>query len=119
MYIVLASPECAPVAKAGGLGDFVQGLARELAIRGNHVEIVLPKYDSLRFDRVWGMHKVYTDLLGALLRHQHPLRRRVRRGGRAQVLLHRRALRSTASSTAARSTATPTTRTASRSSRGR
>jgi starch synthase len=62
MYIVMASPECAPVAKAGGLGDFVQGLSRELSIRGNTVEVVLPKYDCLRFDRIWGMHKVYTDL---------------------------------------------------------
>lgn len=63
MYIVLASPECAPAAKAGGLGDFVHGLGRELAIRGNDVEIVLPKYDSLRFDRIEGLHKAYGDLL--------------------------------------------------------
>lgn len=62
MYIVMVSPEVAPVAKAGGLGDFVQGLSRELAIRGNAVEIILPKYDNLRYDRIWGMHKVYRDL---------------------------------------------------------
>ncbi len=62
MFIVLASPECAPVAKAGGLGDFVHGLGRELAIRGNAVEILLPKYDSLRFDGIRGMHKAYRDL---------------------------------------------------------
>ncbi|MCF7992217.1 MAG: glycogen synthase [Thiohalocapsa sp.] len=62
MFITMVSPECAPVAKAGGLGDFVQGLAREVAIRGNAVEIILPKYDCLRFDRVWGMHKIYRDL---------------------------------------------------------
>ena len=62
MHIVMAGPECAPVAKAGGLGDFVQGLSRELAIRGNTVEVVLPKYDCLRFDRVSGLSKVYSDL---------------------------------------------------------
>ncbi|HSQ08024.1 MAG TPA: glycogen/starch synthase, partial [Chromatiaceae bacterium] len=28
MYIAMVSAECAPVAKAGGLGDFVHGLAR-------------------------------------------------------------------------------------------
>jgi starch synthase len=62
MFIVMASPECAPVAKAGGLGDFAHGLGRELANRGNAVEIVLPKYDSLRFDRIQGMHKCHRDL---------------------------------------------------------
>ncbi|MGB5833591.1 MAG: glycogen synthase [Thiohalocapsa sp.] len=62
MHIIMASPECAPVAKAGGLGDFVQGLARELAARGNRVEVVLPKYDCLRFDRAPGMRKVFSDL---------------------------------------------------------
>ena len=56
MFIVMASPECAPVAKAGGLGDFVQGLGRELSVRGNAVEIVLPKYDALRFAGISGMH---------------------------------------------------------------
>ena len=62
MYIAMVSAECAPIAKAGGLGDFVQGLARELSIRGNQVEIFLPKYDSLRFDRIWGLTKVYEGL---------------------------------------------------------
>ena len=62
MYIAMVSAECAPIAKAGGLGDFVQGLARELSIRGNQVEIFLPKYDSLRFDRIRGLTKVYEGL---------------------------------------------------------
>jgi starch synthase len=62
MYIIMASPECAPVAKAGGLGDFVHGLSRELASRGNRVELVLPKYDSLRNDHIEGLHKAFGDL---------------------------------------------------------
>lgn len=62
MYITLVAAECAPVAKAGGLGDFVHGLARELASRGNAVEIVLPKYDCLRYDRIDDLHKAYRDL---------------------------------------------------------
>ena len=41
MYIVMITPECAPVAKVGGLADVVQGLSRELAIRGNEVELTL------------------------------------------------------------------------------
>jgi starch synthase len=62
MYIAMVSAECAPIAKAGGLGDFVQGLSRELSIRGNAVEIFLPKYDCLRYDRIWGMSKCFRDL---------------------------------------------------------
>lgn len=62
MYIAMVSAECAPVAKAGGLGDFVHGLSRELVNRGEGVEIFLPKYDCLRYDRIAGMTKCYRDL---------------------------------------------------------
>jgi len=62
MYIVMISPECAPVAKVGGLGDVVQGLSRELEVRGNSVELILPKYDCMRYDRIWGLQKTYSDL---------------------------------------------------------
>lgn len=62
LYIAQISPEMAPVAKVGGLGDVVFGLARELAIRGNHVEIILPKYDTLRYDHIYELHVTYQDL---------------------------------------------------------
>ena len=62
MYVVMITPECAPVAKVGGLGDVVQGLSRELGRRGNDVEIILPKYDCMRYDRIWGLCKTYDDL---------------------------------------------------------
>lgn len=62
MYVVMITPECAPVAKVGGLGDVVQGLSHELAIRGNAVEIILPKYDCMRYDRISGLHKICGDL---------------------------------------------------------
>jgi len=62
MYIVMATPECAPVAKAGGLGDFVHGLSRELVRHDHQVDIVLPKYDCLRYDRVQGMTTYHRDL---------------------------------------------------------
>jgi starch synthase len=62
MYIVMITPECAPAAKVGGLGDVVQGLSRELDTRGNAVEIILPKYDCMRYDRIWGLQKTYSDL---------------------------------------------------------
>jgi starch synthase len=52
----------APVAKVGGLADVVFGLSRELAIRGNHVEVILPKYANLRYDQISSLHEVYRDL---------------------------------------------------------
>jgi starch synthase len=58
----MISPECAPAAKAGGLGDAVYGLSRELEIRGHAVEIVLPKYAEMRYDHIWGLHPAYEDL---------------------------------------------------------
>ena len=63
MYIAMIASECAPVAKVGGLGDVVSGLSRELEIRGHTVEIVLPKYDCMRYEHIWGMQKTYENLL--------------------------------------------------------
>ena len=62
MYIVMVASECVPVAKVGGLGDVVFGLSRELEIRGNAVEIILPKYDCMRYDHIWGLHVVWENL---------------------------------------------------------
>ncbi|CDN10398.1 MAG: glycogen synthase GlgA [Richelia sp.] len=62
MYIVQIASECAPVIKAGGLGDVVYGLSRELELRGNCVEIILPKYDCMRYDHIWALHDAYRDL---------------------------------------------------------
>jgi starch synthase len=62
MYIVMVSSECAPVAKVGGLADVVFGLSRELEVRGNSVEIILPKYDCMRYDQIWGLQKTFDDL---------------------------------------------------------
>ena len=63
MYIVQIASECAPVIKAGGLGDVVYGLSREIDSRGHCVEVILPKYDSMRYDQIWGLHEAYKDLL--------------------------------------------------------
>jgi len=69
MYVVMVTPECAPVAKVGGLGDVVQGLSRELAVRGATVEIILPKYDCLRHDLISGLTQCYSGL--AVPYHHH------------------------------------------------
>lgn len=58
----MVASECAPVAKVGGLGDVVFGLSRELEIRGNAVEIILPKYDCLKYDRIWNLTLAHDDL---------------------------------------------------------
>lgn len=62
MYIVQIASECAPVIKAGGLGDVVYGLSRELEIQGHTVELILPMYDCMRYDHIWGIHDAYRDL---------------------------------------------------------
>ena len=62
MYVVMVAPECAPAAKAGGLGDVVAGLSRELEIRGNAVEIILPKYASMRYPDIYGLTPGYPNL---------------------------------------------------------
>ena len=62
MFIIQICPELSPVAKVGGLGDVVYGLSNELEIRGNDVEIILPKYDCLRYDHLWGLCETYNDL---------------------------------------------------------
>lgn len=62
MFIVQITPELAPVAKVGGLGDVVFGLSRELEIRGNDVEIILPKYDCMRYDQIYGLTVAVQDL---------------------------------------------------------
>ena len=58
----MVASECAPVAQAGGLGEVVFGLSRELEWRGNHVEIVLPKYDNMRYDQIYGLSVAWHDL---------------------------------------------------------
>ncbi len=63
MDIVMIATECRPVAKVGGLADVVSGLSAELALRGNTVEIVLPKYDCMRYDQIWDMRIAMDDLM--------------------------------------------------------
>ena len=62
MFVMMVASECAPVAQAGGLGDVVFGLSRELELRGHAVEIVLPRYDCLRYDRIYGLTVAYENL---------------------------------------------------------
>ncbi len=63
MFVMMISSELAPVAKVGGLGDVVYGLARELEMRGNAVEIILPKYNNMRYDHIWSLTRAYENLM--------------------------------------------------------
>jgi starch synthase len=61
--VVMIGSECAPAAKVGGLADVVHGLSRELQAQGNPVEIILPKYDCMRYDRISGLTKSLSGLM--------------------------------------------------------
>lgn len=45
--------------QVGGLGDVVTGLGKALQKRGHLVEIVLPKYDCMQYDRIQGLRVCY------------------------------------------------------------
>lgn len=62
MRIALLAAECAPVAKVGGLGDFVHGLGRALMASGARVEVVLPDYDCLNHGLVQERQLLRDDL---------------------------------------------------------
>ncbi len=62
VFVVMVASECAPVAQAGGLGQVVFGLSRELELRGHAVEVILPKYDCMHYDQVFGLSVAYQDL---------------------------------------------------------
>jgi starch synthase len=62
VFVVMIASECAPVAQAGGLGEVIFGLSRELEMRGHAVEIILPKYDCMRYDQIYGLSVSYENL---------------------------------------------------------
>ena len=62
MHITMITPECAPIAKMGGLGDVVFGLAKDQQSRGTQVEIILPKYDCLHYNVLENLTEEVTGL---------------------------------------------------------
>ncbi|KAL5990058.1 putative starch synthase 4, chloroplastic/amyloplastic [Asimina triloba] len=52
LHVIHIAAEMAPIAKVGGLGDVVTGLGKALQKKGHLVEIVLPKYDCMQYDRI-------------------------------------------------------------------
>ena len=47
LHVVHITAEMAPIAKVGGLGDVVTGLARANMCQGHDVEVILPYYSSI------------------------------------------------------------------------
>jgi len=54
LKVLFVASEAAPFAKAGGLGDVVSGLSKELQHRGHEVRVVMPLYRSVDRSR-WGL----------------------------------------------------------------
>jgi starch synthase len=52
MHIVHLAAEFAPIAKAGGLGEVIVGLARELSKSHSKVDVILPKYDFIETSKL-------------------------------------------------------------------
>ncbi|KAK9846522.1 hypothetical protein WJX81_005900 [Elliptochloris bilobata] len=55
LHVVHMTAEMAPIAKVGGLGDVVTGLARACLLRGHTVEVMLPFYECLPKDQLEGL----------------------------------------------------------------
>ncbi|KAK9930794.1 hypothetical protein M0R45_018105 [Rubus argutus] len=52
MHIVHVTAEMAPIAKVGGLGDVVTGLARACLSRGHTVHVMLPFYECIQKQQI-------------------------------------------------------------------
>jgi starch synthase len=63
MYVIFITPELAPIAKVGGLGDVVHGLSKTLKQEGVKVEIILPYYDLIDKDKLKELKVDYENLL--------------------------------------------------------
>ncbi|HET9349898.1 MAG TPA: glycogen/starch synthase, partial [Burkholderiales bacterium] len=63
MRVLFVTPECAPLAKAGGLGDVSAALPAALRELGHEVDILLPAY-SEAVGRLFGPteHSRFTEL---------------------------------------------------------
>jgi len=48
MRVLMAAAECSPLARTGGMGEAVAGLAKALAARGVETTVVLPRYRHLQ-----------------------------------------------------------------------
>ncbi|MBS0622250.1 MAG: glycogen/starch synthase, partial [Verrucomicrobia bacterium] len=62
MHIIHITSEMALIAKVGGLGDVILGLARQCQEDGHTVEVILPKYASIQYSLIRDLHVLHRDL---------------------------------------------------------
>lgn len=60
LHVVHVTAEMAPIAKVGGLGDVVTGLARACSARGHKVDVMLPLYECIQRDQISGLELINT-----------------------------------------------------------
>lgn len=60
MKIIHLSSEFAPIAKAGGLGDVLVGLVRQLTLLNHDTTVILPKYDFIPNDQLHSLKEIAT-----------------------------------------------------------
>lgn len=60
MHIIHVTAEMAPIAKVGGLGDVVTGLARACLLRGHNVLVMLPFYECIPKHYINGLALINT-----------------------------------------------------------
>lgn len=58
MNVLFAASECSPFIKTGGLGDVIGALPKVLKAKGQHVSVILPKYEDLPFEYKKEMHVI-------------------------------------------------------------
>lgn len=60
IHVIHVTAEMAPIAKVGGLGDVVTGLARACLTRGHKMEVFLPFYECINKQQIKGLALIGT-----------------------------------------------------------
>ena len=56
MKILMASGECLPFSKTGGLGDVAYSLSKEFAKKRHAVSVITPLYSSIKLEKFPPLH---------------------------------------------------------------
>ena len=69
MHVMSVAVEMAPIAKVGGLGDVVTSLSLAVEAEGHNVEVVLPKYDCMKYDLIDDLKEIQGFQWGGTYNH--------------------------------------------------